>query len=66
MIDKELVKMNAYLPVKLSYLSKINPEAALRILQDWGDGTKPLRKLWEETTNLIDAATSKLEEKISS
>lgn len=52
-ISKELVKMNAYLPVKLSYLSKFNPDAALEILQAWGDGSKPLKDLWKETEDLL-------------
>lgn len=54
MIDKEVVKMNAYLPVKLAELSKFNPEAALSILQCWGEGTKTLRVLWAETNQLLD------------
>lgn len=58
MHNKELVRMYAYLPVKLSQLSKVNPNAAIEILQDWGAGKKSIRKLWKETTDLIDAATS--------
>ncbi len=55
---KELVRIYAYLPVKLSELSKVNPNAAIKILQEWGEGKKTIRKLWKETTDLIDAATS--------
>ncbi len=55
---KELVRIYAYLPVKLSELSKVNPEAAINLLQDWGSGKKTIRKLWKETNDLIDAATS--------
>ncbi|WP_312506894.1 hypothetical protein [Lysinibacillus sp.] len=58
MQNKELIKMYAYLPVKLSELSKVDPNAAIGILQDWGNGRKSIRKLWKETTDLIDAATS--------
>ena len=48
MHNKELVRMYAYLPVKLSELSKVDPEAAIKILQDWGSGKKSIRKLWSE------------------
>lgn len=58
MFNKDLARMYAYLPIKLSQLSKVNPNAALGIIQDWGDGRKDIRKLWKETTDLIDAATS--------
>jgi DNA polymerase/3'-5' exonuclease PolX len=54
LIDPETIKKNAYLPVKLSELSKENPEAALKLLQDWGDGKKTIKKLWEETLNLLE------------
>lgn len=56
MIDPETVKKNAYLPVKLSELSRINPEAALQLLQDWGEGKKPVKKLWEETLQNLEAS----------
>lgn len=49
LIDPETIKKNAYLPVKLSELSKVNPEAALQLLQDWGEGKKPIKQLWDET-----------------
>lgn len=45
---KELVRIYAYLPVKLSDLSKVDPEAAIKLLQDWGEGKKTIRKLWDE------------------
>lgn len=45
LIDPETVKKRAYLPVKLSELSKVNPEVALKLLQDWGDGKKPINRL---------------------
>lgn len=59
MIDRELVKMNAYLPVKLAELSKFNPDAALLILRAWGEGTKPLRTLWFETSEMLEQLTAK-------
>jgi hypothetical protein len=54
LIDPETVKKNAYLPVKLSQLSKTNPAAALSLLQDWGDGKKPIKQLWDETLQLLE------------
>jgi hypothetical protein len=54
LIDPETIKKNAYLPVKLSQLSKVNPEAALKILQAWGDGKKPVKELWEEVINQLE------------
>jgi len=56
MIDPETIKKNAYLPVKLSELSKKNPEAALQLLQDWGDGKKPVKQLWEETLQNLETS----------
>ncbi|MED4553900.1 hypothetical protein P9305_14305 [Lysinibacillus capsici] len=51
---KELVRIYAYLPVKLSELSKVDPEAAIKLLQDWGVGKKTIRKLWKETNKAIE------------
>jgi len=59
--NKDLARMYAYLPIKLSQLSKINPNAALKILQDWGDGRKDIRKLWETTVNALDEADTESE-----
>ena len=50
---KELVRIYAYLPVKLSELSKVDPEAAIKLLQDWGEGNKTIRKLWKETNDAL-------------
>lgn len=50
---KELVRIYAYLPVKLSDLSKLDSEAAIKLLQDWGEGKKTIRKLWKETNNTL-------------
>lgn len=55
MIPKELIKMNAYLPVKLADLAEEDPEQALDILKAWGKGTKTLRVLWREVTDALDA-----------
>ena len=55
MIPQELVKMNAYLPVKLAELAKDEPEMALAILTAWGEGTKTLRVLWKEITDALNA-----------
>ncbi|MEH7108226.1 hypothetical protein [Bacillus sp. JJ1764] len=54
LIDPETVRKNAYLPVKLGELSKSNPEAALQLLQDWGEGRKPVKQLWEEVIKYLD------------
>ncbi|MFE3573903.1 hypothetical protein [Lysinibacillus sp. NPDC059133] len=58
MQNKDLIRMYAYLPVKLSQLSKENPNAAINLLQDWGEGRKTIRKLWKEINDLLDAPTS--------
>lgn len=56
MFEKDLARMYAYLPVVLSQLAKVNPDAALEIIQDWGDGRKDIRKLWDTAINaLVDA-----------
>ncbi|WP_332648802.1 hypothetical protein [Lysinibacillus sp. 54212] len=58
-IDPELVRKNAYLPVKLAELAKRKPQVALSLLQDWGEGNKTIKTLWKETVEqLEDAATS--------
>ncbi|MEQ6050011.1 hypothetical protein U2I53_13265 [Lysinibacillus capsici] len=54
MQNKELIRMYAFLPVKLSDLSKVNPEAAIKLLQDWGEGKKTIRKLWDEPNKAIE------------
>lgn len=52
-IDPERVQQNAYLPVKLSELSKFNLEKAFELLQAWGDGTKSIKKLWDEVIQYV-------------
>jgi hypothetical protein len=49
LIDRELVRKSAYLPDKLAELSYKNPDAALKLLRDWGEGRKPISQLWDET-----------------
>lgn len=53
MHKKDLIQMYAFLPVKLSELSKVNPEAAIDILQDWGAGRKSIRNLWGATIDAL-------------
>lgn len=52
-IDPERVRQNAYLPVKLAELSKSNPEKALELLQAWGEGTKTIKRLWDEVIQYV-------------
>lgn len=54
MIPLELIKMNAYLPVKLAELATDEPEKALDILVAWGEGTKTLRVLWSEVNDALE------------
>lgn len=58
MFNTELVKMNAYLPVRLAELAKMDQEKALEILNAWGEGTKPLKVLWKETVEACEALTA--------
>ncbi|MER2154732.1 MAG: hypothetical protein ABS917_11105 [Solibacillus sp.] len=57
-INMELVRIKAALPVKLAELSRINKDAAITILQDWGEGVKPLKVLYKEVLAELDAVTS--------
>lgn len=57
-IDMEIVTIISNLPKKISQLSKMNPTAAIDIMQSWGDGKKDVEKLWKETNDLLDAPTS--------
>ena len=57
-IDPEIIHKNAYLPVKLTELSRIDPDAALELLQAWGEGTKPVCDLWEIATNKLAAVSA--------
>lgn len=53
-IDRKTIEKNAYLPVKITELSYKNPEAALQILRDWGEGRKPILHLWDEVMKKLD------------
>lgn len=58
MITRELIEMHAQLPIKLSQLSKNEPEIAIQILQAWGDGTKTLNTLWSEVMSALETSES--------
>ncbi|MCY9198066.1 hypothetical protein MOE86_15415 [Bacillus atrophaeus] len=47
LINPDTIHKSAYLPDKLSQLSKKDPQAALKLLQYWGDGDKPIVELWD-------------------
>lgn len=53
-IDRETIRKNAYLPVKLAELSRTNEEAALQLLREWGEGKKPVKHLWDECISKLD------------
>jgi hypothetical protein len=53
LIDPETVNKHAYLPVKLAELSYQQPEDTLRLLQEWGEGKKSVKNLFEEVTDLL-------------
>lgn len=57
-IDMEIVTIVSNLPKKISQLSKLNPSAAIDIIQSWGDGKKGVTTLWKEINDLLDAPTS--------
>jgi len=57
-IDMEVVLIIANLPERISQLSKVNPTAAIDVMQAWGDGKKDVEKLWKEINDLLDAPTS--------
>lgn len=46
--------MNANLPVVLAKLSYVDQDTSLQLLRAWGEGKKPLRKLWKEATEKLD------------
>lgn len=53
-IDMELVGIRRILPNKLAQLSNYDKKAAVSILQDWGFGKKPLRKLFDDVNNELE------------
>lgn len=59
LFKEDLVKMNAYLPIKLTELSFLNEKATLIILREWGEGKNPLRKLWASVMDELEKAKAK-------
>ncbi|AMW99335.1 hypothetical protein [Rummeliibacillus stabekisii] len=53
-VIRELADINGDLPKKLALLSQVNANSALKILQAWGNGEKPLRELWKEVNNALE------------
>lgn len=53
-IDRETIRKNAYLPVKLAELSYTDKEAALQLLREWGEGRKPVKHLWDECISKLE------------
>lgn len=56
-IDMERVYINAALPVKLAELSRVNSDAAIRILQRWGALERPdeeMRSLYKLVIKELD------------
>jgi len=47
-IDPEIIMKRAFLSVKLDSLSYQQPEIAIQLLRDWGEGKKPVSQLWKE------------------
>lgn len=39
--------------LRLAELSKSNPEEALELLQAWVEGTKTIKKLWDDYPHFI-------------
>jgi hypothetical protein len=56
LIDRDTVRKNTYLPVKIAELSYKDPEAALEILRDWGEGRKPVLHLWDDVIGKLEAS----------
>ncbi|MDB5053929.1 MAG: hypothetical protein JWM44_1979 [Bacilli bacterium] len=53
-IDMDLIRKNAYLPVKLAELSLEDPDTALKLLQAWGTCTKKIDVLWNEVVTALE------------
>lgn len=47
LINRELVKIRTQLPEKLAKLSVQNSQSALDLIRHWGNGTKPIREIWD-------------------
>ncbi|MBM7584997.1 hypothetical protein JOC86_001534 [Bacillus pakistanensis] len=54
-ILQEAARKLAYLPDKLAELSYQQPEEALRLLRNWGEGKQPVNSLFEEVTDLLNS-----------
>lgn len=54
MIIRELARMSADMPKKLAQLSKTDVNAAIEILQSWGNEEKPLRDLWKDVNTALE------------
>lgn len=55
-IDMGIVRIKAVLPVKLAELSRVNPDAAILILQKWGAlewSEEELHQLWKELQEVL-------------
>ena len=50
----EIVTIVSNLPMKLSELSKIDPDKAIELIQAWGDGEKDVEKIWKEIHAALD------------
>lgn len=53
-IDMDLIRKNAFFPVKLAELSHINPSLTLELLQHWGACTKKIDTLWNEAVTALE------------
>ena len=59
MINKDLVRMTAYLPVKLAVLVDVNPELALQMMRHWGNGTKSIPEIWDTVSDAVEGLAPK-------
>lgn len=53
-VNMVLVTIKQKLPNKLAQLATHDKQAAISILQDWGEGVKPLKKLWAEVNKELE------------
>lgn len=58
-ISPERIYQHSQLPVKLAELSHKDKEAAISLLQDWGEGKKTIKILWEEIHQRLDDLSTK-------
>jgi|GEM_PF-1493079 len=50
----DTIRKRMNLPKLISDLANRDTAAALRILQEWGEGRKPVAQLWEEATDALE------------